>query len=114
MKYVIQTYGSSLLSKGLGGSFTPSSGTLEITGVETDVMILINIQINSGLTDVAPDLSSQEGLTLIDKRQIRQASEGVIFYSGVFMTTASTVKLVFSGSTSVSTYGFSACQLSIS
>jgi len=114
MSYVFEAYASSQVSEGLGGSFNSSSGTLMLTNVEPNLMILITIYINTSSTNDSPSLTSQTGLTLVEKRQIAYNSEGVTFYSGVFMATASTVKLVFSIGTTVSRYGFSASQLSIS
>lgn len=114
MNYVLETYGSSQISVGLGGFLNPSSGLLEITGVEPDTMIHISVFLNTGYTSSAPSLSNTEGLTLINQSRLSQSSEGSLYYTAVFLTTASTVKLVFSGTTSVTTYGFSASQLSIS
>lgn len=114
MSYVFETSSSSQVSEGLGGSFNSSNKTLTITGVEPDLMILISIYINSSSTSDSPTYYSKEGLTQIESRYTSLNSEGVTFYSGVFMATASTVKLVFSSGTSVSRYGFSASQLSIS
>lgn len=114
MNYVLETYGSSQISVGLGGSLNLTSGLLEITGVVPDSMIHIDVFLNTGYTSDHPSLSNQEGLTLINQKSLSQSSEGSLFYSGVFMATASTVKLVFSKTTPLTTYGFSASQLSIS
>lgn len=116
MKYVLVTYANLNVESGLSAVWNNSDRSLTVNGATPDELLLLTAYVNNSNAQdaTAPSYTSCDGATLIEEKHNTYGGEGVLFLTGTFKVTNSTVKFQFTSDDLPDRYGFSACQPIIS